>query len=566
MARPRPLRRLAALAGLLLAIAAGSDSAFAANLYVDKDSVGGACSDARPPAQVSATAPWCSLDRAAHAAPAGSTVVVRRGAYPRLVIQDVPRSNFVTFVAFSGEQPSVDGFQTQESSHLRFQGFRITDYNLVYSGSDHIQFIGNDITANTTVRPSTNTLFQGNHVHHTPVEPDDPIAGVGLWVVAGGGSVNGVTVRNNHFEHLPNDALFISAADILVEGNRFEHIQSPDNNYAHADVIQCMGCNGLIVRGNYASDNDSGILNSVAESNNWVIENNMFVRCASQPLQLDNENRDLIVRSNTFQDCGNGALFRWDPAFSQNPQGFVIANNIFDGLYIDPRLKIAVEDYNLIREGDAEDYGPHSIVGRSPIFVKPGAGDYRLAPRSPGIDAGSSEFAPGLDIFGGVRPEDDPEVPNRGGGTPPFYDIGAHERLSKPPAGAQPALPGPGRRARRLARLRIKRVQSLRGGLVVHVRCRVRCRITARARVWVRGAPRRSSASRAARRAVSSRRVSRRLRADRRTRVVLRFRLRARRQLRRALRRRGALPGVVALAAKHGGSQARMTRRLRVRR
>jgi hypothetical protein len=566
MARARPMRQLVAVAGSLFALAAGAECASAATLYVDKDSVGGPCSDARSPGQVSEAAPWCSLDHAARAAPAGSTVLVRRGAYPRLVIQDVRHSGLVTFSAHPGEQPSVEGFQTQESSHFRFQGFRITDYNLVYSGSDHIQFVGNDITANTTVRPSTNTLFEGNHVHHTPVEPDNPIAGVGLWVVAGGGSINGVTVRGNHFEHLPNDALFISAAGIVVEGNRFEHIQSPDNNYAHADVIQCMGCHGLVVRGNYASDNDSGILNSVAESNNWVIENNMFVRCASQPLQLDNENRDLIVRSNTFQDCGNDALFRWDPAFSQNPQGFVIANNIFDGLFIDPRLKIAVEDYNLIREGSAEDLGPHSLVGRAPIFVNPGAGDYRLAPGSPGIDAGSSEFAPALDIFGGVRPEDDPGVPNRGGGSPPFYDIGAHERLSKPAAGFQPALPGRMKKRKRLARLGVARVQRLKGGLVVHIRCSVRCRASARARVWVRGAPRRSAATTARRRAVSSRRVSRRVRAERRTRLVLRFRSRPRRQLRRALGRRRALPGVVRVVAKHGDRRARLTRRVRVRR
>ena len=49
-------------------------------LYVDKDSVGGPCDDQRPAtAAASAATPWCSLDRAADAAPSGATVLVRRG-------------------------------------------------------------------------------------------------------------------------------------------------------------------------------------------------------------------------------------------------------------------------------------------------------------------------------------------------------------------------------------------------------------------------------------------------------------------------------------------------------
>ena len=57
-------------------------------VYVDKDSIGGPCNDSRPVAAAqAATTPWCSLGRAVDSAPSGSSILVRRGSYPRLTIQ-----------------------------------------------------------------------------------------------------------------------------------------------------------------------------------------------------------------------------------------------------------------------------------------------------------------------------------------------------------------------------------------------------------------------------------------------------------------------------------------------
>src|SRR6202012_2402963 len=44
--------------------------------YVDRDSVGGRCSDSRTAAENSVKTPWCSLGRAFAAVPAGTTVYV----------------------------------------------------------------------------------------------------------------------------------------------------------------------------------------------------------------------------------------------------------------------------------------------------------------------------------------------------------------------------------------------------------------------------------------------------------------------------------------------------------
>jgi len=61
-----------------------------------------------------------------------------------------------------------------------------------------------------------------------------------------------------------------------------------------------------------------------------------------------------------------------------------------------------------------------------PLFRNPAAGDFRLEPGSPCIDSGTSESAPFLDALGYLR-WDHPDIPNTGGASRPYFDIGAHE-------------------------------------------------------------------------------------------------------------------------------------------
>jgi hypothetical protein len=63
-------------------------------------------------------------------------------------------------------------------------------------------------------------------------------------------------------------------------------------------------------------------------------------------------------------------------------------------------------------------------IDADPLFV--GGGDYHLQAGSPCIDAGTSDGAPVEDFEGDIR-FDDPLTANTGGGTYPYYDIGADE-------------------------------------------------------------------------------------------------------------------------------------------
>ena len=125
------------------------------------------------------------------------------------------------------------------------------------------------------------------------------------------GPIRNVLIRGNTFSRLPNDAVFTDADRVTVERNEFDHIKSPDNNWAHADVFQGMGATDVTIRDNFAHDNDSGILETIARVRGWVIENNVFLRSESWPLQLDNELQDLKLVNNTFWG-GGPVLLRWN--------------------------------------------------------------------------------------------------------------------------------------------------------------------------------------------------------------------------------------------------------------
>jgi len=70
--------------------------------------------------------------------------------------------------------------------------------------------------------------------------------------------------------------------------------------------------------------------------------------------------------------------------------------------------------------------GVNGNISGDPLFVNVGGGDFHLQPGSPAIDAGTSDGAPTKDLECRTR-FDDPATPNTGGGTSPFFDIGAFE-------------------------------------------------------------------------------------------------------------------------------------------
>ncbi len=511
--RPRPLPAATFLVALLVACLLGACGAddpssttadTARRAYVDKDSVGGRCSDERSAAAAaSQDTPWCSLAHAVREAPAGTTLLLRRGSYPRLALDGVRHEDFVTVAAAEGETVTLAGFEVRDTSRVRFRGLRFRGHsNLIDVGSDHIEVLDSDLTLATLVRPSSNLRFEGNRIHDLPGPPGANVDGVGIWMATGGGTtpISDVVIRDNRFSRLPNDAIYTDGERVLIEHNIFEEIRSPDNDWTHADVIQSQGADDLTIRRNFARDNDSGILNTDARVHGWTIENNVFVRSESQPLQLDNQLDDLRLVNNTFWD-GGPVYLRWDDRFPRNSKGFVVVNNIVTRLDVDPRLNIAVDDFNLIGEDPfGSPVAPHSRVGVLPKFTDRSRDDYSLLRASAGVDAGTSGYgAPRTDREGDPR-YDAPTVKNTGAGAPRWFDIGAYE------AGMRP-------RDRGVPRLQVSLDTDAEGAVVgLTARCASDCRVTATGSVRVAGAETPSRLERDARRARAGRSFPLRLR------------------------------------------------------
>jgi len=375
-------------------------------LWVDQDSVGGPCRDARPAAEAAnPRTPWCTMSRAVGAAPRNAVVYVRRGTYPRLGLDGEHRGGWVTLAAAPHEAVTIHGIELNRTDWVRFRRLRFTGAtNTIGFDNHHIEILDSDLTVATHVRPSSHLRFQGNRFHDLPGPPADSIDGVALWIVNGNdGQTTDVVIRGNRFSRLKNDAVFTDGTRITIDRNLFEHIQSPDNTWAHADVIQTQGAYDVHVTNNFATDNDSGILNSAAASHGWIIKNNLFIRSESQPIQLDNKLADLELVNNTFWG-GGPVLLRWDPAAPRNRHAFVIANNIATRMDIDPRLRESQShNYVLLDPFHHPAQGPGSRLGVAPHFAAPARGDYRLRSGSPGIDAGTSRNAPRRDRAGNAR-------------------------------------------------------------------------------------------------------------------------------------------------------------------
>jgi hypothetical protein len=75
------MHKTIAVINLLLLMSFCIDSVYGQELWVDRNSLGGSCSDNSSREEVSKSTPWCTLGMAGSQAQPGDTVVVRKGNY-----------------------------------------------------------------------------------------------------------------------------------------------------------------------------------------------------------------------------------------------------------------------------------------------------------------------------------------------------------------------------------------------------------------------------------------------------------------------------------------------------
>ncbi len=423
----------ACLGALLTVIAVVPAGANAADAYVDRDSIGGTCSDTRSASQVSAAAPWCTTARAIAAADEGATVLVRAGEYPGLKAVDVARQQMLTLKAMPGEAVTLTGTSTsntdlttravyfKRSSNLRLEGMKITGGAYIQESSN-VQFVGNDITTiGMRLRNVSDALIAHNEFH----EFVGSTRALETTANVGEPGVVRLTIRGNEVHATEYDAisLYWRLQDVLVEDNYIHDVRRPAGSDLHTDALQIApqsegSWGSVIVRRNRITDYDQGILVKDGATNGLVIENNVIGPPRVFAMHVYNA-PNVRITNNTV--AGGNLYLR------ARTTGATVTNNVLEKFAIDSTATVALADHNLV---DRSLYnpgyvpGPHDLDGR-PTFVDPAADDYSLAPTSLGVDAGTSAHdAPVTDLLKKARPS---------GGA---FDMGAYEYQVAPPAPA----------------------------------------------------------------------------------------------------------------------------------
>jgi hypothetical protein len=378
----------------------------------------------------------------------GKTFYLRAGSYGELTFNGVRHNRLLTFRAYPGETPVLTGAALARCRNLRFEGIRFVGTVDIQPGDsstikgDDLQFVDDEFgdpswssswhsmggPAINIREFNDNVLVQDSTFHY--LHHANGHFGTGYGVRASGayGPINNLTVKDSTFAHLGADAMeFGGVVGGTIDGNRESDVRIEPGSEEHSDPLMIWaGSRNITVRNNFFHDN-SQPLYFADGTRGGVLENNIFARGGNWCMQMGGigERTDgvsgAIMRNNTFWDCRFGGLIvRGDGT------GNVVTNNILQTLEgTNLGRQFATEDYNLITKGYRG--GAHDLGG-APRFAHPSTLDYHLAPHSRGIDAATSAGAPKRDSHQ-TRRSDDPDVSNRGGGRPPYYDIGALERF-----------------------------------------------------------------------------------------------------------------------------------------
>jgi len=417
LVRPRralPLLLLAALlAGAAALVTVPRAGAAARVYYVDPASLGGRCSDDRTAAQNTLETPWCTVPRAVALAPGGSTIQLRGGTYPAVVILDTARPTPVTIAAYPKEVPTLASLDVERSTGLNFQGLSIPGGVIVRQGT-FLNFTGNTVVAKFA-GPRTASGFILWRVDYVNVR-DNVIRNAydGVNVLGSNPQSTHVVVQRNLFQGLGDDGVHMSGGvDHTVDSNEFWDVapRKEVDLSAHADAIQSEApTQGIVISNNHVHGG-RGFLFQVATDdrtrrgyghrnltffNNLLVGPDFGIRLASvQNVRIINNTvwgTSISTQSGLNVNNRSGTV-------NLTTSGVVLANNILKRWNFASPVTFTTRTNNLILNGPAS----KTDIAGAATFVNPAAGDFRLAKGSLGINTAMKSFAPVTDMRGAKR-------------------------------------------------------------------------------------------------------------------------------------------------------------------
>ncbi|MBE0446819.1 MAG: discoidin domain-containing protein [Actinobacteria bacterium] len=402
------------------------------------------------------SSPFRTIQKGVNVAQAGDTVLVRAGTY----VESITFQNSGTSTArlvvknYPNEKPVLNGngmlsraIDFNSKSHIRFEGFEITNY----VGSSSALWLGGS--------SATDIEIVGNYIHRT----QRGSSGTGISGAWSGGSGTGHKILNNRITDTPGRGILLTnTSNTLIKGNEIFGL--------NRDGIYFAGkMSNLIVENNHIYNNtpiDGDHVDNIQMSSgtwqgnlNIIIRNNLFGRAGHHQVILAGAG-GFRLYNNIFY---GGTTYQYGVALRLQGTDYthVFNNTVVDtegkgGLVVsrwpegDKRLAQSVRIFNNIVLGTSTSAAVINGDGGNPdfqegnnikggdlnaIFVNPSVRDYRLKAGSPAIDKGYQNTDnklsyPATDMDGKAR------IVNK------IIDIGAYEygASNTAPAPTQPNL------------------------------------------------------------------------------------------------------------------------------
>lgn len=430
---------ISSVSGAALAIVFGLSahflptSAATRTLYVDRNNP--LCSDS---GSGTVEQPYCTINKAATVATAGTEVIVASGTYTEkvTVANSGTDGNRIIIRAADGASVTVrgmaNGFNISSKSWITIQGFTVTET------SSH----------GISVQSSSRIIIANNHVTKAGL-PKDGSTRSGIYFKGSSDS----EIIGNVTEFNTNAGIFLTTGNtrVRVSGN-------VSNNNARVFVraaagIDVRGSNNNTVIGNITHHNeDSGVQFFSGSTDNFAL-NNLVYDNGDHGIDSSSSARQTIVGNTVFRNVTSGINVEGSAT------GTTLANNIsVDNGINSPRSKSNIrvdsnsttgttinddlvflsqpsvqiiwggKSYNSLAALQSATGQEARGLEADPRFVSPNTGDFHLLIDSPAIDSADSgaKAATAYDLEN--RPRFDVlTVPNTGVGPRDYDDRGALE-------------------------------------------------------------------------------------------------------------------------------------------
>lgn len=410
------------------------------NYYVD----GVHGSDTNPGTSVDRA--WRTIQKAANTMVGGDTVYIRGGTYNERVTLEYKSNSsghYITFTAYPGEQPIIDGtgididyggglFHVWETDYIHVEGLRLQNsngagiyigqanrivvarnytYNTVKSGigiwgSSNVVVEGNDIELACNSHPnypateenisiasrSFNVVVSYNYVHKAANIPDQYAGGEGINIKDGS---HDILVHHNivHLDERQDGKPSNRLAFGLDAWSSETYSVSFFDNIAYNNGI------GFVVESEAGGTaRDISVYNNIAYNNkgagylipNWE-QNETSLK---KNIEFINNNAYKNGTGISINSVKIEIVIIRNNILSQNTQSQI---QILAGAQ--PQTHI---DHNLFY-GTGNPLGSDYVIG-DPLFINPSNADFHLRANSPAINVGTSNEAPNFDFDGIARP------------------------------------------------------------------------------------------------------------------------------------------------------------------